>query len=59
MTFSNSSVTNNAGCGLCGTRLVAGKMFMASTAPLRKADAIFGYIHPCMAHPISDITMRL
>lgn len=46
-------------CGACRTRLVAGEVFVPAEVALRKADIAFGYIHPCMAYPASDITIRL
>lgn len=46
-------------CGMCRTRLVEGEVFMPPAVTLRKADAVFGYIHPCMTYPLSDLTLRL
>ena len=46
-------------CGACRTRLVEGKVFMPPSVSLRRSEAVFGYIHPCAAYPISDITIRL
>lgn len=46
-------------CGICRTRLVVGEVYMPPTATIRKADAVFGYIHPCMSYPTSDVTIRL
>jgi len=46
-------------CGACRTRLVKGEVFMPPSVSLRRSDAIFGYIHPCAAYPMSDLTIRL
>jgi glycine betaine catabolism B len=46
-------------CGACRTRLVDGEVYMPPTVTVRKADLAFGYIHPCMSYPISDLTIRL
>ena len=46
-------------CGVCRTRLVKGEVFMSPSVSLKKADAIFGYIHPCASYPMSDVTIRL
>jgi ferredoxin-NADP reductase len=46
-------------CGACRARLVRGEVFMPPAVSLRRSDAIFGYIHPCAAYPMSDITIRL
>ena len=46
-------------CSLCRTKLLKGKVFQPEGAKLRKSDRLFGYIHPCMAYPISDIEVLL
>ena len=46
-------------CSLCRTLLLAGKVFHASGVKLRKSDSISGYIHPCMAYPLSDLELVL
>jgi ferredoxin-NADP reductase len=44
-------------CSLCRTRLVSGKVFQPQGVKLRKSDRAFGYIHPCLAYPLSDIEL--
>ncbi len=44
-------------CSLCRTLLQSGRVFHAPGARLRKSDAISGYIHPCMAYPLSDLRL--
>ncbi len=44
-------------CSLCRTLLLAGKVFHAAGAKLRKSDSISGYIHPCMAYPLTDLEL--
>ena len=46
-------------CSLCRTRLLAGRVFHPPGVKLRKSDAISGYIHPCMAYPLSDLTLAI
>lgn len=46
-------------CTTCRTKLLSGKVFMPSSVTLLEADRKFGYIHPCMAYPISDIKIRI
>ena len=46
-------------CSLCRTRLVSGEVFQPRGARLRKSDRRHGYIHPCMAYPLSDLTLDL
>ncbi len=46
-------------CSLCRTRLTAGSVFQPPGVKLRKSDSISGYIHPCMAYPLSDLSLML
>lgn len=46
-------------CSLCRTKLMAGKVYQPNGVKLRKSDRTFGYIHPCMAYPITDIEILL
>jgi len=42
-------------CSLCRTRLVSGRVFQPENVRLRKSDRAFGYIHPCVAYPLTDL----
>lgn len=42
-------------CSLCRTKLISGKVFQPEGARIRKSDRMFGYIHPCLAYPVSDL----
>lgn len=46
-------------CSMCRTKLLAGRVFQSEAARLRKSDRAFGYIHPCVAYPISDLEILL
>lgn len=46
-------------CSLCRTKLLSGKVYQPNGVKLRKSDRTFGYIHPCMAYPITDIEILL
>ena len=46
-------------CSLCRTRLVSGRVFQPAGVLLRKSDRRFGYIHPCLAYPLSDLVLGL
>ena len=46
-------------CSLCRTRLVSGRVYQPPGVLLRKSDRQFGYIHPCLAYPISDVELGL
>ncbi|MCK7512339.1 MAG: 2Fe-2S iron-sulfur cluster binding domain-containing protein [Desulfobacterales bacterium] len=42
-------------CSLCRTKLLSGKVYQPNDVKLRKSDRTFGYIHPCVAYPTTDI----
>jgi len=42
-------------CSLCRTRLIKGNVFQPQGVKVRKSDRAFGYIHACMAYPLSDL----
>jgi ferredoxin-NADP reductase len=46
-------------CSLCRTRLVSGRVYQPPGVRLRRSDRQFGYIHPCLAYPISDVELGL
>ncbi len=46
-------------CSLCRTKLLSGSVYQPNGVKLRKSDRAFGYIHPCMAYPITDIEILL
>lgn len=57
--LSVDSLCRSGECGVCRLRLLEGKVFMPETVTLRKADALFGYIHACMTYPLSDVRIRI
>ncbi|MFW6113451.1 MAG: FAD-binding oxidoreductase, partial [Actinomycetota bacterium] len=46
-------------CTVCRTRLLSGEVFAPARVYRRWSDAEFGYIHPCMSYPLSDLRIRL
>jgi ferredoxin-NADP reductase len=42
-------------CSLCRVRVVAGDVFSAQEARLRTSDRRFGWVHGCVAFPLSDV----
>jgi len=46
-------------CSLCRTKLISGNVYQPDGVKLRKSDRAFGYIHPCMAYPVSDIEVMI
>ncbi|NLH49087.1 MAG: 2Fe-2S iron-sulfur cluster binding domain-containing protein [Myxococcales bacterium] len=53
------AVCRSGECSACRTRLLSGEVFMPPNAGLRESDRQFGYIHACVAFPISDLVIRL
>jgi len=46
-------------CALCRTKLVSGKIFMLPEVTMREIDESYGYIHPCVSYPLTDIYIDL
>lgn len=47
-------------CGWCHSRLICGNVFIPDDADgRREADKKFGWIHPCVTYPLSDIEMEV
>jgi phytoene dehydrogenase-like protein/ferredoxin-NADP reductase len=53
------AVCRSGECTYCRTRLISGEVFAPSRVLRRWADEEFGYIHPCMSYPVSDLRIRL
>jgi glycine betaine catabolism B len=46
-------------CSACRTKLVSGKVFHPGNELLRKSDMKYGYMHPCVTYPISNIELLI
>ncbi|TGL59788.1 FAD-binding oxidoreductase [Leptospira jelokensis] len=46
-------------CSLCRVKLKTGKVFSPEEAKIRKSDRKFGWIHSCVAFPITDVEIQL
>ncbi|NHJ22267.1 MAG: iron-sulfur cluster-binding domain-containing protein [Candidatus Lokiarchaeota archaeon] len=46
-------------CALCRTKLISGKIFMPPEVTIREVDQKFGYIHPCISYPLTNLTLDL
>lgn len=45
-------------CGWCHSKLLSGQVYIPADADGRRlADKKFGWIHPCVSYPLSDITL--
>jgi len=46
-------------CALCRTKILSGKIFVPPDVTLREIDQEYGFIHPCISYPITDIHLDL
>ena len=46
-------------CALCRTKLISGKIFVPPGVIIREVDKDFGFIHPCVSYPLTDIHLDL
>ena len=47
-------------CGWCHSRLAKGEIYVPKDADGRRmADAMYGWIHPCVSFPLSDIELNV
>ncbi|KAF0159630.1 MAG: prolycopene isomerase [Syntrophaceae bacterium] len=53
------SLCRGGECSACRTKLRSGRVFHPPSELLRKSDMRFGYIHPCVTYPISNIEIML
>ncbi|MDR2957332.1 MAG: 2Fe-2S iron-sulfur cluster binding domain-containing protein, partial [Coriobacteriales bacterium] len=42
-------------CATCRLRVIEGQVFNPGLAKMRKSDMRYGYIHPCVTYPLSDL----
>jgi ferredoxin-NADP reductase len=54
-----NAVCRSGECAACRSRLTGGRIFHPGAALLRKSDMRYGYIHPCVSYPVSDIKLML
>jgi len=46
-------------CALCRTKMISGKIFVPPEVTIREVDKNFGFIHPCISYPLTDIHLDL
>ena len=47
-------------CGWCHSKLISGEVYTPKSVDgRREADFLYGYIHPCCAFPLSDLTIEV
>ncbi|MFX1410539.1 MAG: flavin reductase family protein [Promethearchaeota archaeon] len=54
----NNSCRSGA-CALCRTKLISGKVFVPPEVTIREIDQEFGFIHPCVSYPLTNIHLDL
>jgi ferredoxin len=53
------AICRTGACSACRTRLLSGEVFIPPGVGLRESDRQAGYIHPCLAYPLTDLRIRL
>lgn len=46
-------------CSLCRVKLLSGQVYHPPGVTIRQSDRRFGYIHSCMAYPVSDLELLI
>ena len=46
-------------CALCRTKMVSGNVFIAPEVTIRDTDKQYGFIHPCVSYPLTDLQLDL
>jgi len=57
--FLIESGCRSGACALCRTKMISGKVFVPPEVTIREIDADYGFIHPCISYPITDIHLDL
>jgi ferredoxin-NADP reductase len=53
------SLCRSGECSMCRVKILSGQVYQPAGVPVRKSDRQFGYVHSCMAFPISDLEILL
>jgi ferredoxin-NADP reductase len=46
-------------CAFCRAKIDAGKVFVPPNVTIREMDSNYGFIHPCVSYPITDLQVDL
>ena len=46
-------------CALCRTKMISGKVFVPPEVIIRDMDKKFGFIHPCVSYPLTNLEIDL
>jgi ferredoxin len=53
------SLCRSGECSMCRVKVLSGKVYQPAGVPVRKSDRQFGYVHSCMAFPVSDLEILI
>ena len=53
------SLCRSGECSMCRVKILSGRVYQPAGVPVRKSDRQFGYVHSCMAFPVSDLEILL
>ena len=53
------SACRSGECAFCRTKLLSGNVFVPSDVTIREIDQKYGFIHPCVSYPITNIKLDL
>jgi ferredoxin-NADP reductase len=53
------SLCRSGDCSMCRIKVLSGQVYQLPGVPVRKSDRQFGYVHSCMAYPISDLEVLI
>ncbi|RMF19142.1 MAG: flavodoxin reductase [Gammaproteobacteria bacterium] len=57
--FGAENACRSGECSLCRVKLISGEVFNPPASRIRKSDRKFGWIHACVAFPVSDIEIDI
>jgi ferredoxin len=57
--LSIDSACRSGACAWCRTKMISGKVFVPPEVTIREADKDYGFIHPCVSYPLTDIELDL
>ena len=46
-------------CGACRAHVLSGRVFMPPGTAVRESDLEHGYIHACVAYPLTDLELKI
>ncbi len=53
------SICRSGECSMCRVKILSGKVFQPADTPVRKSDNHYGFIHACVAYPLTNLTILI